>query len=106
VSVFDSRFQCSPAVLVHGKTPLSSEAILIATTKGVFSNGTVLSGKYVNRTLWINVEKTLTILNGYLSDFLSKNLREAEKIDSEFTLNQFLEKLKEKSSRLLHGKTS
>lgn len=102
LSVSDTQHR--PTVLILSKNQFSPGEILIATTDGVFSNDAVPIGKDANNTLWIKGEETLPILYNHLSNFLSASPRDAKNEDLEFTLNQFLDELKEKS--IMHDDTT
>lgn len=102
LSVSDTQHR--PTVLTLSKNQFSPGEILIATTDGVFSNDAVPIGKDANSTLWIKGEETMPILYNKLSNFLSNNPIEAKNEDLEFSLNQYLNELKEKS--IMHDDTT
>lgn len=102
LSVSDTQYR--PTILTLNKNDFAPGEIIIATTDGVYTSDAVPVGKDANETLWIKGEEAMPLLYKHLSSFLSNNPIDAKNEDLEFTLNQFLEELKEK--QLMHDDTT
>ena len=102
VSISDRQYL--PTILILNKNQYSPGEIILATTDGIFSNDAVPIGKDSNDTIWIKGEETMPILYSQLSDFLSRNPKDAKAEDLEFVLAQYLSELKEKT--IMHDDTT
>jgi serine/threonine protein phosphatase PrpC len=102
LSISDTQYL--PTILILSKNQFSPGEIILATTDGIFSNDAVPIGKDSNNTIWIKGEETMPILYSQLSDFLSRNPKDAKTEDFEFVLAQYLNELKEKT--IMHDDTT
>lgn len=102
LSISDRQYL--PTILILNKNQFSPGEIILATTDGIFSNDAVPIGKDSNDTIWIKGEETMPILYSQLSDFLSRNPKDAKAEDLESVLAQYLNELKEKT--IMHDDTT